>query len=215
LVVKGATSGDPDQRGIITECAHGRRHAAAMSKPDAVAGKEIGIALDGPSDSPVTLAAIKDCQDRAGIPAKAEVSVELKPWERLLGDIVGIATISRAEHRARQGLAADGPPYVIDAEVFDSPSPRVTPNVQKSARGPSAHPGPAPCVRHHRRGLSCLPGRHREELIKRSSDLFTAILLGRDSSAVKSGHSCAHAQAEKSAATTLRVHGLSVAGSSG
>jgi rhodanese-related sulfurtransferase len=28
LVVKGATNGDPDQRGIITECAHGRRHAA-------------------------------------------------------------------------------------------------------------------------------------------------------------------------------------------
>jgi len=27
LVVKGATNGDPDQRGIITECAHGRRHA--------------------------------------------------------------------------------------------------------------------------------------------------------------------------------------------
>jgi hypothetical protein len=91
---------------------------------DAVAAKEIGIALDGPPDSPVTLAAIKDCQDRAGIPAKAQVSVELKPWERLLGDIVGIATISRAEHRARQGLAADGPPYVIDAEVVDSPSPR-------------------------------------------------------------------------------------------
>jgi hypothetical protein len=28
LVVKDATNGDPDQRGIITECAHGRRHAA-------------------------------------------------------------------------------------------------------------------------------------------------------------------------------------------
>jgi hypothetical protein len=83
----------------------------------------------------VTLAAIKDCQDRAGIPAKAEVSVELKPWERLLGDIVGIATISRAEHRARQGLAADGPPYVIDAEVFDSPSPRVTPMCRKVPGG--------------------------------------------------------------------------------
>jgi Domain of unknown function (DUF1918) len=27
LVVKGATNGDPDQRGNITECAHGRRHA--------------------------------------------------------------------------------------------------------------------------------------------------------------------------------------------
>lgn len=52
------------------------------------------------------------------------MSVELKPWERLLGDIVGIATISRAEHRARQGLAPDGPPYVVDAEVVDSPSPR-------------------------------------------------------------------------------------------
>jgi hypothetical protein len=41
-----------------------------------------------------------------------------------MGDIAGIATISRAEHRARQGLAADGPPYVIDAEVVDSPSRR-------------------------------------------------------------------------------------------
>lgn len=42
---------------------------------------------------------MKDTLDRAGVPAKAEVTVELKPWEQLMCDIVGIAPISRDEHR--------------------------------------------------------------------------------------------------------------------
>ena len=91
---------------------------------DLLALRVIGIALDDDVPPAVALAAAKDGLDRAGLGAKAEVSVELKPWEQLMGDIAGIATISRAEHRARQGLAADGPPYVIDAEVVDSPSQR-------------------------------------------------------------------------------------------
>jgi hypothetical protein len=57
------------------------------------------MALDGDTPDHVALKAIRDALDRAGLGAKTEV----KSWEQLMGDIVGIATISRAEHRARQG----------------------------------------------------------------------------------------------------------------
>jgi hypothetical protein len=96
----------------------------------------LGLATGAESEA-VKLNAIRDALDRSGLGAKAEVSVELKPWERLMGDIAGIATISRLEHRARRGLPSDddGPPparaaladsadaEVIDAELADPPSP--------------------------------------------------------------------------------------------
>jgi hypothetical protein len=69
---------------------------------DRMAKELLGIATDGQSEA-VKLNAIRDALDRAGLGAKAEVSLELKPWEQLMGDIAGVATISRAEHRARQG----------------------------------------------------------------------------------------------------------------
>jgi hypothetical protein len=90
----------------------------------------LGIAESAESEA-VKLAAVKDALDRAGVPAKAEVTVEVKPWEQLMGDIAGIATISRDEHRTRQHLPPEGrrtwpappawaePAEVIDAELVD------------------------------------------------------------------------------------------------
>jgi hypothetical protein len=69
----------------------------------------LGIASGAESEA-VKLAAVKDALDRAGVPAKAEVTVELKPWEQLIGDIVGIAT----------GPRRGEPALVIDAEVIDA-----------------------------------------------------------------------------------------------
>src|ERR1700739_249698 len=81
---------------------------------DALVQRLLGLALDGDAPDHVALQAIRDALDRAGIPAKAEVTVELKPWEQLMGDIAGIATIARAEHRA---LAKSADAEVIDAEL--------------------------------------------------------------------------------------------------
>jgi hypothetical protein len=67
----------------------------------------------GAESEAVKLNAIRDALDRAGLGAKAEVSLEIKPWELLMGDIAGVATISRAEHLAHQGA------FVIDAELDD------------------------------------------------------------------------------------------------
>jgi hypothetical protein len=70
----------------------------------------------------VKLNAIRDALDRSGLGAKTEVSVEVKPWEQLMGDIAGVVTISRAEHRALQGrpfLEAPALADAIDAEVVE------------------------------------------------------------------------------------------------
>jgi hypothetical protein len=81
----------------------------------------LGLATGAESEA-VKLNAIRDALDRAGMPAKAEVSVEVKPWERLMGDIAGIATISRDKHHSRQApmaLAKPADAEVIDAELVD------------------------------------------------------------------------------------------------
>jgi len=75
----------------------------------------LGMAMGAESEA-VKLNAIRDALDRSGLGAKTEVSVEVKPWEQLMGDIAGVATISRAEHRAQQGAP------IIDAEVVDPPT---------------------------------------------------------------------------------------------
>src|ERR1700754_2980750 len=72
----------------------------------------LGLATGAESEA-VKLNAIRDALDRGGLIAKAEVSVELKPYEQLLGDLTGVANISRAEHRALRGSP------VIDAELVD------------------------------------------------------------------------------------------------
>jgi hypothetical protein len=73
----------------------------------------LGIASGGESEA-VKLAAVKDALDRAGVPAKAEVAVELKPYEELLMGIVGIATGPR---RGQPALVDSTD--VIDAELVD------------------------------------------------------------------------------------------------
>jgi hypothetical protein len=82
---------------------------------DRMARELLGMATGAESEA-VKLNAIRDALDRAGLGAKAEVSLELKPWEQLMGDIAGVATISRAEHLAHNGA------FVIDAELVDPPT---------------------------------------------------------------------------------------------
>ena len=82
---------------------------------DTMARTLLGIAESAESEA-VKLAAVKDALDRAGVPAKAEVAIELKPWEQLMGDIAGIATIPRDRHGRRQPALVE-PADVIDAEL--------------------------------------------------------------------------------------------------
>jgi hypothetical protein len=88
---------------------------------DRMAKELLGMATGAESEA-VKLNAIRDALDRAGLGAKTEVSVEVKPWEQLLGDISGVASISRAEHRAQQGRPFIEPAALasaIDAELFE------------------------------------------------------------------------------------------------
>lgn len=113
---------------------------------DRMARELLGIATGAESEA-VKLQAVRDALDRAGVPAKAEVIVELKPWERLMGDLAGIATISRGQH-----LALGSAP-VIDAELVepdaengpemgpDSPREEMPPDDGYEAERPSSPPG--------------------------------------------------------------------------
>lgn len=110
---------------------------------DRMARELLGIATDGQSEA-VKLNAIRDALDRAGLGAKSEVSVEVKPWEQLMGDIAGVATISRAEHRERQGLPPrDQPARVdaIDAELADSDAEDGSENRPSSPEDAMRDPG--------------------------------------------------------------------------
>ena len=92
---------------------------------DALVQRLLGFALDGQVADPVALAAIRDALDRAGLGAKTEVALELRPYEHILNDVAGVAQISRAESRARRGLPDDTPALddepleVVDAELVD------------------------------------------------------------------------------------------------
>lgn len=116
---------------------HGGRTSHAKSKArrrieeaaDRMAKQLLGIAATAESES-VKLAAVKDALDRAGLKPPTQVEVDVKPYEELLSDLGGIATISRAESRARRGLAPEPPALAgpdpsapIDAEVVDDPAP--------------------------------------------------------------------------------------------
>lgn len=88
---------------------------------DRMARELLGMATGADSEA-VKLNAIRDALDRAGLGAKTEVSVELKPYERLLGDIAGVGSISRAEHRAMQGRPIFNAPALadpLDVEVVE------------------------------------------------------------------------------------------------
>lgn len=104
---------------------------------DRMARELLGMATGAKSEA-VKLNAIRDALDRAGLGAKTEVSVEVKPWEQLMGDIAGVATISRAEHLAQRGRPIPDSAALaqaIDAEVVE-PADESDP-----ARGPESSGG--------------------------------------------------------------------------
>lgn len=103
---------------------------------DRMARELLGIATGAESEA-VKLAAVKDALDRAGLAAKqnVEVGVQLKPWEQVMGDMVGVERVTQAESRARQGLPplalaapADEPVEVVDAELVDDEPPVARPS---------------------------------------------------------------------------------------
>ena len=60
---------------------------------DRLARELLGIATSAESEA-VKLNVIRDALDRGGLGAKTKVSVEVKPWEQLMDDSVGVAAIS-------------------------------------------------------------------------------------------------------------------------
>jgi hypothetical protein len=109
---------------------------------DRMARELLGIA-DGAESEAVKLAAVKDALDRAGLSAKqnVEVGVELKPYEQVLSDIAGVAHITRAESRARQGLppVEREPLEIVEAELVQE-SLESRPRVAARARTPDERP---------------------------------------------------------------------------
>ena len=94
---------------------------------DRMARELLGMATDPNVSDAVKLAAIRDALDRGGVTAKTAVELSaqpLKPYEEILRDMAGIATITRAESRARRGLTDEPPALprpqeikVVDAEL--------------------------------------------------------------------------------------------------
>jgi hypothetical protein len=69
---------------------------------DRMAKEPLGMATGVESET-LKRNAIRDALDCSGRGAKPEGSVEVNPWGQLMGDIAGVATISRTENRARAG----------------------------------------------------------------------------------------------------------------
>jgi hypothetical protein len=102
----------------------------------------LGIATGAESEA-VKLAAVKDALDRAGLGAKAalELSVaEPKPWEHIMGDVAGVANITREESRARRGIAEpaldDETLDIVEAELVDV-GPEMPPSSTEETRTPA------------------------------------------------------------------------------
>ena len=125
---------------------------------DRMARELLGIATGAESEA-VKLAAVKDALDRAGLGAKTEVALAVKPWEDIMGDLAGVATITRAESRARRGLPDDTPAPaepmdIVDAEVVDddAEAPECAPDADGATRTPAEPTGvaaefiTAPCI---------------------------------------------------------------------
>ena len=113
---------------------------------DALVQRLLQFALDGRVDDNVALHAIRDALDRAGLGAKTEVALAVKPWEDIMNDVAGVATITREESRARRGLPDDAPAPaepldIVDAEVVDDAEPPAYPP-DATVDGPKApdHP---------------------------------------------------------------------------
>lgn len=106
---------------------------------DRMAKELLGMATGAESEA-VKLHAIRDALDRAGLGAKTEVSVQVKPYEQLLGDLTGVATMSRAEHRALQGRPViDATPPCEVAAILDVEA--VAPAPEGDPVRPAERPG--------------------------------------------------------------------------
>jgi hypothetical protein len=95
---------------------------------DRMARELLKMTVDENVSDAVKLAAIRDALDRAGLSARAAVSVAIgpKPWEQIFDDI---AAGSRAESRARRGMRDDE-----ELDAIDSTPPRAL------VRGSDAQP---------------------------------------------------------------------------
>ena len=118
---------------------------------DRMARELLGIATGAESEA-VKLAAVKDALDRAGLGAKTEVALELKPWEDIWTTWPGVATITRAESRARRGLPDDTPAPAEPAghrgrrtsgRPRDAEAPECAPDLDGATRTPAEPTGVA------------------------------------------------------------------------
>nr|WP_275085057.1 HGGxSTG domain-containing protein [Mycolicibacterium holsaticum] len=103
---------------------------------DRLARQLLKMTTDPSVSDSVKLAAIKDALDRIpGLSARTahEVEVTSKPFEELLGRVVGIGNMTREESRRRRGRGGQLPappralasgkddPNIVDAEVLEEP----------------------------------------------------------------------------------------------
>jgi hypothetical protein len=130
-----------------------------MEASDRMAKALIDIATSAESE-PTRLAAVRDVLDRVGVSAKStvEVDVAVKPYQRIIANINGVRTGSRAEYRERRGLPPLPPPdnpdaddRVIDAEVVDDDEPPALPPARPAAgrtarRRPESRDTPEPSL---------------------------------------------------------------------
>lgn len=128
---------------------------------DRMARELLGIAVSADSEA-VRLAAVRDALDRAGMNPKTAVEVSVAPYEQVLGDLAGVAHVSRAESRARRGIPEPEPPElpepaalpasdentILDAEVVPdwASAPPLQPNhpgLQTLEQAAQDNPAPA------------------------------------------------------------------------
>ena len=105
---------------------------------DRMARELLGMATGAESEA-VKLNAIRDALDRAGLGAKAEVTLELKPYELLLQDISGLATVPRDAHLDEQGRQ----PYIIDVDEVEPDTRSLSEQQNDATPWPSLDDPPA------------------------------------------------------------------------
>jgi len=103
---------------------------------DRMARELLGMATGAKSEA-VKLNAIRDALDRAGLGAKAEVTLELKPYELLLQDISGL--VPRDAHLDEQGRQ----PYIIDVDEVEPDTRSLSEQQNDATPWPSLDDPPA------------------------------------------------------------------------
>jgi len=100
-----------------------RKARQRIEEASLLLAKELLKMADSAESETVRLAAIKDALDRAGLkaPTTVDVSVGPKPYETVLGSVVGLSGGSRAESRAARGMADDTPRMLLPASRTDVP----------------------------------------------------------------------------------------------